>query len=385
VGAPPPACLNLTALPWPGCHADQRRRHFAIPHAREVPLNLEDIARLAGVSRSTVSRVINDDSRVSDAVRARVKAVIAEHNYHPNAAARSLASRRSRVIGLLIPVVASRIFSDPWFPVMIQGCMDGCQEQDLSLMLLMESETDPDAADRLIARTLRGHHLDGVVIATSLIDSPSAALLSDPGFPHVVIGRVSEPDASWIDIDNIDAAYRATQHLLAHGRRRAAMLAGPPSLMASIDRIEGFRRAADEAGVPATIHHASFDQREAYEVALQLLTSDTPPDAIFAASDVMAVGIVQAARHAGCDIPRNLGLMGFDDIQPDRTIPLGISSVRQPARELGQRAVALLNDRVTSPDEPHRHEWLSTQLIIRTSCGCHDGEASHPLPTEPPD
>ena len=108
-------------------------------------MNLEDIARLAGVSRSTVSRVVNDDPRVSEAVRARVKAVIAEYNYHPNAAARSLASRRTRVVGLLIPGMASQVFSDPWFPVMIQGCMDGCQEQDLSLMLLMEPETDPDA------------------------------------------------------------------------------------------------------------------------------------------------------------------------------------------------------------------------------------------------
>lgn len=343
-------------------------------------MNLEDIAKLAQVSRSTVSRVVNDDPRVSEAVRARVKAVIAANNYHPNAAARTLASRRSRVIGLLIPEVASKIFSDPWFPVQIQGCMDGCQEQDLSLMLLMESSSDPDAANRLIERTLRGRHLDGVVVATSLIDTSSSILLGERDFPHVVVGRAPELNTSWVDIDNNKAAYDATRHLLAHGRKRAAMVAGPPSIVAAIDRIHGFRRAAAACGVPATVQHASYDQREAYNVALSLLSGDDPPDAIFAGSDVMAIGIIQAARNLNIDIPRNLGVMGFDDIEPHRVSQLGISNVRQPARELGRRAVELLNERITDPLREHAHEWLPTELMIRTSCGCHpDGTPVVPL------
>ena len=333
-------------------------------------MNLEDIARLAGVSRSTVSRVINDDPRVSKAVRARVKAIIAEHNYHPNAAARSLASRRSRVIGLLIPAIASKIFSDPWFPVMIQGCMDACQDHDLSLMLLMESETDPDAANRLIERSLRGRHLDGVVVATSMVDSASSELLGERDFPYVVIGRVPHDDTTWVDIDNVDAAYQATSHLLSHGRRRAAMVAGPPSLVASLDRIEGFRRATEEAGIPSSVHYASFDQREAYETTIRLLSADDPPDAIFAGSDVMAVGILQAARRLKREVPGDLGVMGFDDIQPDRVTPMGISNVHQPVRDLGRRAVDLLNERIGDPTAPHRHDLLATRLVLRTSCGC---------------
>jgi LacI family transcriptional regulator len=334
-------------------------------------MNLEDIARLAGVSRSTVSRVVNDDPRVSEAVRSRVKAVIAEHNYHPNAAARSLASRRTRVVGLLIPGMASQIFSDPWFPVMIQGCMDGCQEQDLSLMLLMESETDPDAASRLIERMLNGRHLDGVVVATSLVDPVGARLLDRNGVPYVVIGRTASPDASWVDIDNRSAAHAATRHLLDHGRRRAAMLAGPASLQASLDRIAGFEQAAHEAGVPASIHDAEFDQRLAYDTALTLLGGADPPDAIFAACDVMAVGVVQAARRLGVDIPDALGVVGFDDIHPTRMSVLGITSMRQPARELGRRAIEILGHRIESPGSPPVHDELPTELIIRASCGSH--------------
>jgi LacI family transcriptional regulator len=334
-------------------------------------MNLEDIARLAGVSRSTVSRVVNDDPRVSEAVRARVKAVIAEYNYHPNAAARSLASRRTRVVGLLIPGMASQVFSDPWFPVMIQGCMDGCQEQDLSLMLLMEPETDPDAADRLIERMLHGRHLDGVVVATSLVDPVGTRLLEQHRVPHVVIGRTSGSETSWVDIDNRAAAHAATAHLLEHGRRRAAMLSGPTSLRASLDRVAGFERAAAEAGVSATVHNAEFDQRLAYDIALALLSGPEPPDAIFTASDVMAVGVVQAARRLQIAVPDDLGIVGFDDIHPTRMAALGITSMRQPARELGHRAIEILSARIENPTGPPIHDVLPTELIIRASCGCH--------------
>jgi LacI family transcriptional regulator len=348
-----------------------------------VPMNLEDIAKIAGVSRSTVSRVINDDSRVSDDVRSRVKGVIALHNYHPNAAARTLASRRSAVIGLLIPEIASTVFTDPWYPILIQGCMDGCQEQDLSLMLLMESSTDPDAANRLIQRTLRAGHLDGVVVATSLVDTAEMRLLAEREFPYVVIGRTPTLESTWVDIDNRAAARNATEHLLGHGRTRPAMIAGPPSIIASIDRVDGFRDAVDEAGLSSTVHYASYNQREAYNVALQLLRSSDPPDAIFASSDVMAVGVIQAARHLGIDVPRQLGVLGFDDIQPDRVAQLGITTVRQPARELGRRAVELLNHRLADPAIPHVHEWFSTDLVLRSSCGCVPVDVSISQPEEP--
>ncbi len=342
-------------------------------------MNLEDIAKLAGVSRSTVSRVINNDPRVSDRARIRVQAVIAEHNFHPNAAARSLASRRTRVIGLVIPAIASKIFSDPWFPIVIQGCMDGCQEQDLSLMLLMESETDPHAANRLIERMLRGRQLDGVVLATSLADTTGTRLLQESDFPFVVIGRTTTIDATWVDIDNRHAAYLATQHLLSHNRRKAAMLAGPATLVSSLDRIDGFRAAASDAGIPATVHDADYDQRRAHDIAVSLLSGPDAPDAIFAASDTMAVGVIQAARRLGIEIPRSLGVMGFDDIRPDRTAALGISNIRQPAREEGRRAVDLLHARIADPAHPHQQVWLPTELIVRTSCGYHNNTEAERL------
>jgi LacI family transcriptional regulator len=376
----------MWAFPWERSHPDQAPVSRPCPPLgwrvrEEASMNLEDIARLAGVSRSTVSRVVNDDPRVSEAVRARVKAVIAEHNYHPNAAARSLASRRTRVVGLLIPAMASEIFSDPWFPVMIQGCMDGCQERDLSLMLLMESETDPEAANRLIERTLQGRHLDGVVVATSLVDPVGARLLEQHRVPHVVIGRTMSPQTSWVDIDNRLAAREATAHLLGHGRHRAAMLSGSVSLQASLDRVAGFEQAAAEAGVPAMVYNAEFDQRLAFDIVTSLLSEPDPPDAIFAASDVMAVGAIQAARRLQVGVPDDLGVIGFDDLHPARMAALGITSMRQPTRELGHRAIELLSARIEHPTNPPVHDVLSTELIIRESCGCPARD--HAAPPQP--
>jgi LacI family transcriptional regulator len=208
-------------------------------------------------------------------------------------------------------------------------------------------------------------------------------LLAEREFPYVVIGRTPTLESTWVDIDNRAAARNATEHLLGHGRTRPAMIAGPPSIIASIDRVDGFRDAVDEAGLSSTVHYASYNQREAYNVALQLLRSSDPPDAIFASSDVMAVGVIQAARHLGIDVPRQLGVLGFDDIQPDRVAQLGITTVRQPARELGRRAVELLNHRLADPAIPHVHEWFSTDLVLRSSCGCVPVDVSISQPEEP--
>lgn len=145
--------------------------------------------------------------------RARVRQVIARHNFHPNAAASTRASRRSQVIGMLIPEIAAQVFSDPWHPALTRGRMDGCQEQDLSLMLPIESPSDPEAADRLIRRTLHAHHLDGVVVSTSLVDSAEMSMLADYDFLYVAIGRPPSLDATWVDIDNRVGAVTATRWL----------------------------------------------------------------------------------------------------------------------------------------------------------------------------
>jgi LacI family transcriptional regulator len=336
-------------------------------------MNLEDIARLAGVSRSTVSRVVNDDPRVSAAVRERVQAVIESHGYHPNAAARALASRRSGVFGLIIPQTFGSIYNDPWFPVFIQGCVDGCRAADISLMLLMEPSTEPDVVSRLIERFVASRNVDGLIIASSMVDDVLVARLHDRGFPYMLVGRDAQQRRNFVDIDNRGASAVAVRHLLSHGRSRPAMIGGPEAAVAALDRRQGFLDAVIEAGIePDTvpIRSVAFSQRGAYREALTLLTADNPPDAIFAASDAMAIGVLQAARHLTIRVPDDLGIMGFDGIEPDRVAQLELSTIRQPARDLGAVAVARLVELVHGNTREPVQIWLDTELLPRHSCGC---------------
>jgi len=343
-------------------------------------MNLEDIARLAGVSRSTVSRVVNDDPRVSESVRSRVHRIIAETNYHPNASARSLATHRTRIIGLVIAQPMGEVFNDAWFPVMIQGCMDACLELDYSLMLLMESSTDPVSATRLIERTVRSRHLDGLVISSTLNEDVLSAQLQAEEFPFVTIGRDRHVQHHFVDVDNRQAARVATEHLIRHGYRRLAMISGPDTMVASEDRRFGFLDALIRAEIDPTtapIRYADYNEQLAYEVTLGLLTEHPDLDAIFSASDAMARGTLRAIRDRGLRIPEDIALIGFDGIQPDLVDVYGISTMRQPAKAVGHRAVELLISILNTPPTRPIQEWFGCELVVARSCGCAPARADH--------
>jgi LacI family transcriptional regulator len=353
-------------------------------------MNLEDIAKLAGVSRSTVSRVINDDPRVSAAVRERVRKVIAETNYRPNAAARSLASRRSRVVALLIPQSMREVFRDAWFPVMIQGCMDGCAEANLSLTLLMESSTDSATVERLIERAVRSHLIDGLIISTALEDDVLCARLAVESFPFVCIGQDERSGSSFVDIDNRNAARLATQHLIDHGYQRIAMIGGHAEIIAAGSRQLGFYDALDAAGLPhfdGQVRSGDFNEHRAFAAALAMLASEARPQAIFAASDAMAVGVLRAAQSLGLRVPEDLAIVGFDGLEEGLLESLALTTVRQPALEIGRRAVELLIELIADPMRSPRHDIFPVSMYLGTSCGGHSewvpSVAAEPLLGQP--
>lgn len=343
-------------------------------------MNLRDIARLSGVSRSTVSRVINDDPRVSDAVRARVKEIIEREGYQPHAAARALATRRSGMFGLVIPQLLSTLFGDPWYPLFTQGCLDAARENGVGLMLLMEPVNDPLAVEHLIDRFVMAKRVDGLVIAASLVDDVLIAKLENINFPYMLVGRSRDEDRSFVDIRNREASAEATRHLLSHGRCRPAMIAGPDDMLAAHDRRLGFQDAVCAAGFdPAQVPilEVSFSQSGAYNTALELLASDDRPDAIFAASDSMAYGVMRAASELGISVPDDLGIFGFDGIEPDRLFAGELSTVRQPVNQLGSVAISRLNDFVHHRRTGPEQVWLETELVLRHSCGCRSPVDTH--------
>ena len=337
-------------------------------------MNLEEIARLAGVSRSTVSRVINGDARVSDASRARVQEVIQTHDYHPNAAARSLASRRSGIIGLLIPREIEWIFTDLFFPQVIKSISSACNAADLNLMLLMESSESDEAAQRLFNRVVGGRYLDGIIVVSNVIEEPLVEMLDRHHFPFVLVGRHPSRDLSWVDVDNRTASRAAVEHLLGHGHHRIGMIAGAPNLIATLDRRDGYHDAllhADLSLDPELDVSGNFTEMGGYAAMRRLLTlPGERPTAVFSASDLMAFGAMRAIEEAGLRIPEDIAIVGFDGVARGAKILPSLTTVSQPVAGLGVEAVAMVQQRIELPGQPPMHRYLPTELTLRESCGC---------------
>ncbi len=331
-------------------------------------LTLEEIAKIAGVSRSTVSRVINNEPNVRTEVRQRVWQVVEEMGYHPNAAARSLASRRSQVLGAVIPQAINTVFADPFFPGVLRGIAEMANEHKYHLMLSMVS---PPLEEDFYRQALRSQMLDGVVILSAFLDDPLVPRLLQDRIPFVIIGRhLHEPQVSYVDIDNTRGAQMATEHLLRQGRRRISSITGPANMIAGLDRREGYLSALREAGLPIDnelIVAGDFTEATGYVAMQQLLP--LKPDAVFVANDLMAVGALRAIRQAGQRVPDDIALVGFDDSQIAAYTDPPLTTVRQPVRTLGSTAVDLLLRLLENDAQAPLRTILPTELVIRTSCG----------------
>jgi LacI family transcriptional regulator len=333
-------------------------------------LTLEDIAKQAGVSRSTVSRVVNGSPNVRDDVRQRILGVIENTGFHPNAAARTLASQRSWTIGLVLPHSVSFFFTDPFFPHLTKGIAQGCNQNNYTLALFLVDTKEEE--EKIIPRVSRRGLLDGVLVqAGHHGDQQVMNRLVRNNMPMVVIGRPFHAEkVSYIDVDNVNAAYTATEHLIRLKYQRIATIAGPSHSTVGLDRHEGYLRALTERGRaidPELIVESDFTETGGY-YAMQALLS-RKPDAVFAASDIMAIGAMRAARDAGLRIPEEIALVGFDDLPVASMADIQLTTVRQPVAQVGLKAVELLLDQIENGTQPARRVIMGTELVIRASCG----------------
>ena len=332
-------------------------------------LTLEDIAKLAGVSRSTVSRVVNDHPHVREQVRERVWEVIERTGYHPNAAARTLASQRSWMIGLVLPRSVSSFFTDPYFPHLVQGVAQACNQYNYTLSLFLVSSSEDE--ERIFSRVSRKGLLDGVLVQAGQIGEQLIDRLAETGLPLLIVGRsLHLNNVSYIDVDNVTAAYNAVKHLIGLGYERIGTVAGPDNSTVGLDRKEGYVRALIEAGGPGGSRlprAGGSTEGSGYRAMQQLLPAR--PDAVFAAADLMAVGAMQAVREAGLSIPGDVAFVGFDDLPLALRTQPKLSTVRQPIQAFGIRAVETLIDIIENGSDPVRRVIMGTELVVRDSCG----------------
>ncbi len=331
-------------------------------------MTLESVALLAGVSRATVSRVVNGSPKVSPQVRRDVEVAIERLGYVPNRAARSLVTRRSGSFGLVITEPTGRLFSDPFFPRVLRGISAELTARDLQLILLMPNS----AADvRRTGDYLSAGHVDGAVLVSLHGEDPLPARLSAAGIPLVLVGRpLRGVSASYVDVDNRQGARSAVEHLIATGRRAVATIAGPQDMPAGIDRLSGYRDAIDAAprATDATLEAIADFTQEGGAAAMTRLLAERPDlDAVFAASDLMAAGALSVLAAAGRRVPQDVAIVGYDDSPVATLTQPQLSSVRQPIEEMGREVVRLLVEAVESTDRVQRRVILATELVKRAS------------------
>ena len=332
-----------------------------------MPLTLEDIAQMSGVSRSTVSRVINGDPNVNDQTRSKVQEIIQRINFQPNLAARGLAVGHTQVLGLGIPTGVGNLFTDPYFPLLIQGVSLACNAFGYSVMLWL---AEPEYERTTIGQILYSGLVDGVIISSMLTDDPLIERLAESKRPFVTVGRHPTNDkVNYIDVDNRAGANQAVSYLLRIGRKRIATITGPQNMIAGQDRYQGYLDALRERGISTSLDLvAEGDFTDAGgAVAMRRILSHRP-DAVFVASDAMAFAAMRIVKEAGLRIPEDIAIVGFDDIPAAALSNPPLTTVRQPIQRTGSVAAETLIDLIEHPDPQIRRVLLPTELVIRSSC-----------------
>ncbi|MFF0658261.1 LacI family DNA-binding transcriptional regulator [Micromonospora tulbaghiae] len=326
---------------------------------------LEAVARLAGVSRATVSRVVNGSTTVAEPIRQAVRRAVEELGYVPNLAARSLVTQRTDSVALVLPEAATRVFSDDQvFPGIIRGAAQELEAADKQLVLMLAGSP---AGHERVERYTTGRHVDGVLFASLHGEDPLPGRLARLGIPVVCSGRpLDGADVPYVDVDHTGGVSTAVQHLIASGRRRIATIAGPQDMVAGIERLIGYRSAITDAGLPELVAYGDFTRESGIAAMRELLAADPELDAVFAASDLMAHAALRTLREAGRRVPEDVAVIGFDDIETAAYTEPPLTTVRQPIVELGRSMTRQLL-RIAAGEEIEQALVLPTELVLRES------------------
>ena len=335
---------------------------MAIRETKRV--TMRQIAARAHVSVGTVSHVINNTAGVREPVRRRVLEAIERLGYQPSLLARGLRRNQTTIIGVIIPDI-----SNPFFPLVVRGVEDIAYQNSYRLMLC---NADNDAQkEQVYFDELRAYRMAGLIVIPSANSRLVAAAGTAGELPVICLDRCPE---GWkgdsITVDNAEGAYQATRYLLGLGHRGIAAIAGQLHVTSAVERLKGFKRALRESGItiaPEYIQEGRFDRLSGYEKSLMLLQFSPRPTAIFAANDLVALGVLAAMRELGLRCPEDVSLAGFDDLEIASFTNPALTTVAQPAYQMGARAAALLFERLRGENLPPQHIVMNTSLKVRDS------------------
>jgi LacI family transcriptional regulator len=336
---------------------------------------ISDVAKRAGVSTMTVSRVINSSGYIAHETQERVEKAIAELGFVPNALARSLRFKQTKTIALVLTDI-----TNPFFTTLARGVEDAASENGFTVMFTNTDESSDEEAENL--NTLLQKQVDGVLLVPAGSSNESVTYLQERSIPVVVLDRrVPDVKVDTVCSDSVPGAYQVTRHLIDLGHRSIAIISGPLHISTSADRAEGYRLAMQEAGLPIDVQwvqHGHFTQDSGYEMVKALLPLQPRPTAVLAANNFIAIGAYAALRDAGLRIPEDISLVTFDDLPAKLMLEPFLTTVDQSAYEMGYQATKLLLTHLSgeTPAEP-RVIVLPTRLIIRSSSGKAPVEQDH--------
>lgn len=326
---------------------------------------LEQVAAVAGVSRATVSRVVNGSPKVLPDTVAAVERAIVQLGYVPNRAARALVTRRTDSVAIVVPEPDSRVFSDPFFAGILRGVSLTLAPTSSQLVLLIEPA---EGDDQRLLRYLRGGHVDGAIVVSHHGRDNVLQELAQLPLPIVFSARplgVDVPVAS-VDVDNVAGARTAVEHLLSIGRRKIGTITGPLDMTAGLDRLTGYKDVMKKAGLPELVAYGDFTADGGEQAALRLLDEHPELDGLFVASDLMATAALRVLSQRGRRVPEDVAVVGFDDSVMATTTTPKLTTVRQPVERLGARLAEIVLAKINGA-ELTSPEIYDTELVIRDS------------------
>lgn len=329
------------------------------------------MARLANVAPSTVSRVLANSPRISEATKRKVKKAMEELGYHPNLNARSLASQSTQTIGLVMPSSGDVVFQNPFFPTVLQGISEGAHEKKYALHMTT-GKSDKETLEAVV-QMVQGKRVDGMILLNSKVEDKVISYLNGRNFPFVLIGKPYKDveEITHVDNDNFRAMQEATEYLIMHGHHQIAFIGGSLELVVTVERLLGYERALRKAGLELKneyIIHEEFLREGGQDAVQELMSLANPPTALVVVDDFMALGVLNTLDELGIRVPEDISIVSFNNVLLSEMSKPPLTSVDINIFDLGYQASKNLIQKIENSNEPTKRIIISHKLIERLSC-----------------